>query len=63
LGRRLLKWAEQQAAELGYRSLKLYTNERFTENIRLYQGLGYCETRREAYLDSTLIHFAKALPT
>jgi GNAT superfamily N-acetyltransferase len=61
LGRRLLAWAEQQAVQAGYRSIRLYTNERFEENIRLYERLGYQETGREPLLGSTVVHMAKRL--
>lgn len=61
LGRRLLAFAEQQAKEQGYRSIRLYTNERMEENIALYSRLGYEETGREARSGSALIHMAKRL--
>ena len=34
LGRRMLEFAEHTASPSGYRSIKLYTNEAMTENIR-----------------------------
>ncbi len=61
LGRRLLAWAEQQASQAGYHSIRLYTNERFAENVRLYERIGYQETGREALLGSTVVHMAKHL--
>ncbi len=61
LGRRLLVWAEQQAVQDGYKSIRLYTNERFKDNILLYRRLGYQETSREPFLNSTLVHMAKEL--
>ncbi len=60
-GRRLLAWAEQQASQAGYQSIRLYTNERFTDNIRLYKHLGYHETGREPLLGSTVVYMAKDL--
>ena len=63
LGRLLLAWAEGQAIQAGYRSIRLYTNEHFTENIRLYKSLGYQETSREAYLNTILVHMKKQLAT
>ena len=47
IGRALLLHAEQVAAETGYASLYLYTNERMTENIALYRRIGYVECTRE----------------
>jgi ribosomal protein S18 acetylase RimI-like enzyme len=61
LGRRLLAWAESQAIQAGYRSIRLYTNGLFVDNLRLYRSLGYQETGREVYRDSTLVHMAKQL--
>jgi GNAT superfamily N-acetyltransferase len=41
LGSRLMAHAEDMARALGRGRLRLYTNKRFAENIRLYQRLGY----------------------
>lgn len=46
LGRRLLRFAEQFALQHGLTSVTLYTNALMTENIALYQRLGYIETER-----------------
>jgi ribosomal protein S18 acetylase RimI-like enzyme len=62
-GRQLLAWAEAQALAQGYTSIRLYTNARFEENIRLYERLGYRETRREPVEDSHIVHMAKSLET
>jgi ribosomal protein S18 acetylase RimI-like enzyme len=61
LGRRLLAWAEQQALQAGYRSIRLYTNERMVENIRLYKSLGYQETSREQRPGTAIVHMSKQL--
>ena len=61
LGRRLLAWAEQQAVQDGYKSIRLYTNERFEDNILLYKHLGYQEIGKEPVLNSTWVHMAKQL--
>src|ERR1700759_2328098 len=37
LGRRLMAHAEALAATAGLREMRLYTNKRFAENIRLYE--------------------------
>ena len=60
-GRKLLAWAEAEALLAGYRSIRLYTNERFTYNIDLYRSLGYQETSREVLLNSILVHMSKKL--
>ena len=46
LGPRLLEFAERQAAERDIRELRLYTHERMTENIVLYERLGWTEYDR-----------------
>jgi GNAT superfamily N-acetyltransferase len=47
LGRRLLAFAEDEAVRRGYREVRLYTNEKMTENRALYARLGYEELQRE----------------
>lgn len=46
LGRRLMAFAEQQAAARGLSRITLYTNVVMTENIVFYAKLGYRETAR-----------------
>src|SRR5262245_49558931 len=60
-GRRLLAWAEEQAQQAGYTSIRLFTNGLMTENIALYQRLGYSETGREPFNGLTIVHMAKRL--
>ena len=47
LGRRLMDFAESEAARRGLAKLSLYTNVVMTENQAIYAHLGYVETRRE----------------
>lgn len=47
LGRRLMEFAEAEAARMGLARLRLYTNVVMTENQAIYVRLGYRETRRE----------------
>ncbi|MBI1200030.1 MAG: GNAT family N-acetyltransferase [Phenylobacterium sp.] len=47
-GVRLLRLAEDLAAEAGLAGLRLYTNKLFTENIRLYASLGYAIESEDA---------------
>ena len=47
IGRALLAHAEELAAALGYSEVRLYTNQRFAENVMLYQRLGYRIDREE----------------
>jgi GNAT superfamily N-acetyltransferase len=46
LGRRLIAFAEAEACRLGVAELRLYTHEKMTENIALYERLGFAETGR-----------------
>ena len=46
LGRKLLAFADQEAARRGYRELRLYTHEMMTENLAMYPALGWQETGR-----------------
>ena len=48
LGRQLMEFAENEALKQGFTSLDLYTHESMTENIGLYESLGYIETDRRA---------------
>jgi ribosomal protein S18 acetylase RimI-like enzyme len=48
VGRALLAFAEERAAELGLSELRLYTHVKMTENQALYARLGYREVERRA---------------
>jgi ribosomal protein S18 acetylase RimI-like enzyme len=61
LGRTLLGHAEGVAAALGYRQVRLYTNERFVGNAELYIRLGYRIDRTEEFRGSLRVHMSKAL--
>ena len=45
-GRRLIAFAEQEAARRGFPELQLCTNVRMVENIALYEYLGFTEIGR-----------------
>lgn len=61
LGRRLLAHAEAVARDLGVAEIRLYTNQRFTENIALYQRCGYRITQEEVVPVGVVTHMAKPL--
>ncbi|HJU18312.1 MAG TPA: GNAT family N-acetyltransferase [Stellaceae bacterium] len=46
IGRALIAFAESEARRRGYREIRLYTHEKMTENIALYQRLGFVEAGR-----------------
>lgn len=60
-GRRMVAHAEQMAEAAGLRMVRLYTNAKFEENVRLYVSLGYTIEREEAISGGTLIHMAKSV--
>jgi GNAT superfamily N-acetyltransferase len=61
LGRRLMAHAEDVAEALGHAEMRLYTNRRFEENIRLYAGLGYSIDREETIPAGVVVHMSKRL--
>lgn len=60
-GRKLIAHAEQLAIEAGLRVVRLYTNAKFEENLRLYASLGYQVEREEARNGSLIVHMIKRL--
>jgi ribosomal protein S18 acetylase RimI-like enzyme len=58
-GRRLIGHAERMAAQARLTWVRLYTNSRFEENLRLYASLGYGVEREEALNGGTAIHMLK----
>ncbi len=61
IGRRLMAFAEVEARRQGLPEMRLYTNERFTENLALYARLGYRETHREPLMGSQIVFMQKGL--
>jgi ribosomal protein S18 acetylase RimI-like enzyme len=58
-GRRLLDYAERLAVDAGLLWVRLYTNSRFEDNLRLYSSLGYEIEREEALNGGVAIHMVK----
>ena len=61
LGRQLMEFAENEAVKQGYPSLELYTHESMTENIGLYESLGYIETDRRTESGYRRVYMRKDL--
>ncbi len=61
LGRVLLAAAESRAADLGYRTVRLYTGEKLTRNVDWYMRNGYAIERTEEMPDRTAVHMAKTI--
>ncbi|MGA9868144.1 MAG: GNAT family N-acetyltransferase [Acetobacteraceae bacterium] len=60
-GRTLMTHAEQLAASLGYREMRLHTNPLFAGNVQLYLKLGYRVDREEAFKGGAVVYMSKAL--
>jgi GNAT superfamily N-acetyltransferase len=58
-GATLIAHAEQLAAVSGLRQVRLYTNQRFIENVTLYVKLGYRVDREEAIPGGVAVHMSK----
>ena len=61
IGRRLMEHAESEARRLGYRHLDLYTHERMTENIAMYERIGYVEVDRRTEHGFPRVYMRKRL--
>lgn len=61
VGRALLEFAEHEALAAGFEHMRLYTHERMTENIALYQRIGYEETHRAVEIGLSRIYMRKTL--
>jgi N-acetylglutamate synthase-like GNAT family acetyltransferase len=59
LGHVLLAHAERLAADLGCERIRLFTNQRFAENISLYQSVGYAIEREEDLGFAIRVHMSK----
>ena len=59
IGRALLAHADRLAEALGYGEVRLYTNQRFGENVMLYLRLGYRIDREETLAAGTAVHMSK----
>lgn len=62
LGRLLMAFAEQQARQLHLSELRLYTNERMTENLSFYRHLGFEEEARRIEEGYPRVFLHKKLP-
>jgi ribosomal protein S18 acetylase RimI-like enzyme len=61
LGRRLMSFAEREAARRGLPEVRLYTNVAMVENLRLYPSLGYAEAGRAVEDGFARVYFRKTL--
>ncbi|RCK50669.1 acetyltransferase [Thalassospira profundimaris] len=61
IGKRLMAFCEDTARQLGFSHVRLYTNEKMTENLAIYPHLGYVETGRRNEDGFNRVYFEKAL--
>ena len=61
IGRQLIAFCEATAQDLGLGAVELYTNEKMTENLRLYPELGYVETSRRSEDGFNRVYFRKVI--
>lgn len=61
IGRTLIAFCEQQATLKGAGSVRLYTNEKMTENLAIYPHLGYIEIARRTEDGFRRVFFEKRL--
>jgi GNAT superfamily N-acetyltransferase len=61
IGGRLITFVEAEARRRGFMELRLYTNEKMTENLTLYPKLGFEETHRARQAGFDRVFFRKRL--
>jgi ribosomal protein S18 acetylase RimI-like enzyme len=61
IGRALMAFAEERAAELGVPEMRLYTHVLMTENQALYTRLGYHEVERRTWEGREGVFMSKRL--
>lgn len=60
-GKLMMKHAEELAAFAGCKRTRLYTNKLFTDNISLYEKLGYRFDREEQLNGGVAVHMSKVI--
>lgn len=61
IGKALIAFCEDAARERGIGTVRLYTNEKMTENLLIYPRLGYVETGRRTQDGFNRVFFEKRL--
>ena len=61
VGRALLEFAEAEARRAGFDSIYLFTHERMTENLALYERVGYVEYDRRSGGAAEIVYLRKPL--
>jgi GNAT superfamily N-acetyltransferase len=61
VGKSLIRFCEAEALRLGLAAVRLYTNEKMTDNLSLYPRLGYVEVERRMEDGFDRVYFEKPL--
>lgn len=61
LGGMLISFVEKEALLRGFKAVELYTNEKMTENLKMYPKLGYKELGRRKEGGFDRVFFRKAI--
>ena len=61
VGKRLITFCEEQAKQYGKKRIKLYTNEKMSDNLTIYPHLGYREIDRRTEDGFNRVFFEKSL--
>ena len=61
-GKALIRFCEDCARRRGFGEVRLYTNEKMTENLSIYPRLGYAEIGRGTEDGFDRVYFSKTLP-
>lgn len=61
VGKALIAFCEDMARRQGAKAIRLYTNEKMTENLSIYPALGYVETGRVTEDGFNRVYFEKPL--
>jgi GNAT superfamily N-acetyltransferase len=61
LGHRLMRHAEEVALQLRFTEVRLYTHNRYEENVRLYMSLGYGIDSQDRIADGFRVNMSKRL--
>ena len=61
VGKRLISFCEETARAMGLDAVELYTNQKMTENLKLYPTLGYAEIGRRTEDGFERVFYRKAV--
>ncbi len=61
VGKELIRFCETEARQRGVRTVRLYTNEKMTENLSIYPRLGYVDTGRHFEDGFDRVYFEKPI--